>query len=452
MRTLLLLPLVACPLVCLWGCQIDNKLGQETENPGFDSGESVPFADAAITADPSFVAELGVCGSVHRTITLASTGTSDLTVADVVVDGEGWTMTGPDLPLVLAPGETAAIELTGTAGSATLTISSDASNDPDLQILLDATADLPPTVTMISPSAGSVLEVSDTVFTATVTDDFDAPETLALQWSGSVDGVLGTDPADSSGAATLSWISAEHSSGAQDVSLTATDHCGNAAVAALDVCQQAGYIEDSIDLESWHFEGMANWNGTDGWLELTKPVTGQLASAFNTADVVTGDDVAIEFQFYVSGGSGADGLSLTALDTDRMTGYLGASGGSIGYGSDGASPGLPGWSIEVDTYDNGMPQDPTPLDHVMFTFDGNQASGSAWAALPEMEDGAWHTMTVVVKDPHVTVQIDGVAYIDQDISGYYDFPAIVGFTAATGSLTNFHLVDALQVTEYVCPE
>jgi hypothetical protein len=88
MRTLLLLPLVACSLVCLWGCQIDNKLGQETENPGFDSGESVPFADPAITADPSFVAELGVCGSVHRTITLASTGTSDLTVADVVVDGE----------------------------------------------------------------------------------------------------------------------------------------------------------------------------------------------------------------------------------------------------------------------------------------------------------------------------------------------------------------------------
>lgn len=452
MRTLLLWSLVACPVGLLVGCQIDNKLGQEEEQPGFDSADSPTLADAAINADPSFVAELGVCGSVQRTVTVQSTGSSDLTVSAIVLEGEGWTMTGPDLPLVLAPGETAAIELTGTAGAAKLTVSSDASDDPDLAILLDASADLPPTVTMISPSAGSVLEVSDTVFTATVTDDFDPPQTLALQWASSVDGVLGTDPADSSGTAMLSWTSADHSSGAQDVTLTATDSCGSAAVAALDVCQQAGYIEDSIDLESWHFEGMANWNSTDGWLELTTPVTGQLASAFNTADVVTGDDVAIEFQFFVSGGSGADGLSLTALDTDRMTSYLGASGGSIGYGSEGSSPGLPGWSIEVDTYDNGMPQDPTALDHVMFTFDGNQASGSAWAALPEMEDGAWHTMTVVVKDPHVTVQIDGVAYIDQDISGYYGFPAIVGFTAATGSLTNFHLVDALQVTEYVCPE
>ena len=89
-------------------------------------------------------------------------------------------------------------------------------------------------------------------------------------------------------------------------------------------------------------------------------------------------------------------------------------------------------------------------DHVMFTFDGDPSGAVAWAPLPEMEDGAWHTMNVTVADPHVTVEIDGVAYIDTDISGYFGFPAYVGFTAATGSLTNYHLIDALEVTQYVC--
>jgi hypothetical protein len=285
-----------------------------------------------------------------------------------------------------------------------------------------------------------------------VSDDVDPPEALALSWASNVDGVVGTDPAASDGLATLAWSAAAQTAGQQIVTLTATDSCGNVGGAHVGVCQQSGYTEDSIDLASWHFEGNANWDATNGWLELTEPVTGQLASAFDTADLVGGDEVSISFLFYVSGGTGADGISLTALDVDRMTSYLGASGGSIGYGSDGVNPGLPGWSIEVDTYDNGYPQDPTPDDHVMFTFDGNQAGGYTWAPLPEMEDGAWHTMTVDVADPHVTVAIDGVSYIDEDISGYFAFPAYVGFTAATGALTNYHLIDALEVTEYVCEE
>jgi hypothetical protein len=46
--------------------------------------------------------------------------------------------------------------------------------------------------------------------------------------------------------------------------------------------------------------------------------------------------------------------------------------------------------------------------------------------------------------------IDGVTYIDQDVPGLGTFPAYVGFTAATGSVTNYHLIDALLVEEFVC--
>ena len=61
-----------------------------------------------------------------------------------------------------------------------------------------------------------------------------------------------------------------------------------------------------------------------------------------------------------------------------------------------------------------------------------------------------HRMEVSVTDPHVTVVIDGVAYIDQDLSGAFAFPAYVGFTAGTGSVTNRHLIQDLTVTDRAC--
>ena len=102
--------------------------------------------------------------------------------------------------------------------------------------------------------------------------------------------------------------------------------------------------------------------------------------------------------FFVSGGSGADGFSLTALDVDRMSGFVGSTGGGIGYG------GLPGWSIEVDTYYNG--HDPTSADHIAFSIDGDVSNPVIWAPLPEMEDGQWHNMKVTVAAPHILAEID----------------------------------------------
>lgn len=437
-------------MLFLLACNVDNELNDKPDDPGFEEGDSSPaVSEPAITVDPEWLDEGVLCGPVERTITVQSTGTSDLTITAVTLSGDGWTAEPPSTPLVLASGSSVEIPVSGGPGDATLRIESDAE---DIDVPLYAAADQPPTVTLVTPSAGEVLPVADTVFTAIVSDDVDPPETLALAWSSSVEGVLGTDPAAADGTALYDWVAAAHTSGDHVIYLEATDSCGNASSAHVGTCQQAGYLEDNIDLESWHFEGMANWDSTNGWLELTEPLTDQLASAFNVADLVGGDEVEISFLFYVSGGSGADGISLTALDVDRMTSYLGAAGGSIGYGASGSTPGLPGWSIEVDTYDNGRTQDPTDQDHVMFTFDGDPSGAIAWAPLPEMEDGAWHTMTVTVSDPHVTVNIDGTDYIDTDISGYFGFPAYVGFTAATGSLTNFHLIDALEVTQYVCEE
>jgi hypothetical protein len=88
----------------------------------------------------------------------------------------------------------------------------------------------------------------------------------------------------------------------------------------------------------------------------------------------------------------------------------------------------------------------------MFTFDGDVDNAVVWAELPEMEDTGWHEMVVTVNDPYVRVDIDGIPYIDNAVTGYFSFPAYVGFTAGTGGQTNRHLIDSLEVTESVCED
>ncbi|MFN7142444.1 MAG: lectin-like domain-containing protein [Myxococcota bacterium] len=434
--TLLLLPLLACSEYTLEGEKPDP--GLEENDPEYPQVQVQPRA-----------VELGaVCGGVgESTVTVSNVGSAPLNVRGATVTGDAWVIGEVTFPATLAVGDTLAIPVSGGPGSAVLTIVTDDPAKPEIEVPLSVTADAPPTATIRSPADGEVLPGSGAAtFAGTVSDDVDAPEALTVAWASDVDGVLGTGPAAATGETTVSWDPAARTAGTHLVTLTATDSCGQTAESFISVCQDQGYTADDLDLATWHFEGSARWDASNGWVELTTPTYDQSGTAFQTGSTVGADNVNIAFRFYVSGGSGADGISLTALDTTRMTGFVGSTGGGIGYA------GLPGWSIEVDTWYNGEYGDPTQDDHVSIHFDGQPMGPAAWAALPEMEDGAWHDMEVSVLAPHVTVTIDGVTYIDTDLAGFTAFPAYVGFTGATGGSTNAHLIDALTVTRYVCDE
>ena len=214
----------------------------------------------------------------------------------------------------------------------------------------------------------------------------------------------------------------------------------DAAIITIGVCELQIIDMSTIDIGEWNFEGSANWDDINNELELTPAQNSLVGTAFNTADTVSGYQVEIGFDFYIGDGSGADGLTLTALDVDRMTTFLGETGGGIGYG------GLPGWTLEIDTYFNGSETDSTSDDHLMFTFDGNPSNKLLWSALPEMEDTGWHSMEIKVNAPHVYAAVDSIVYIDSDIDGWNEFNAVVGFTAGTGGLTNRHMIRELIVS------
>ena len=430
----------------------DYELKPENDAPEPSGDSGLPELFAQLEASPDEVA-VSVCESATQVITLSNVGEAELTVDAVSVDGDGWSVLQADVPLSIEVGGSTDIVLTGTDGAADLVLSS---NDPDGDVVvpLQAVADTAPWVELVEPQVDEVIaEQAAVELVAVVTDAQDDPTLLEVEFSSDTSGVIGTTPANSTGEATMLWAAEDRTEGMQTVTVRVTDTCGNSEYDSAEICQQAGYEADELDIGTWNFSGSASWDSSNAWVELTPATTSQLGSAFQTATTLDGASISIAFEFFIGNGSGADGLAMTVIDTSRMTSYLGNAGGCIGYGShsecDGSGPGLPGWSVEVDTYQNG--HDPTADDHVAMSIDGDVANPQAWATLPEMEDTGWHTFEAVLDSGHLTVEIDGAAYIDQAVT-VSSFPAYVGFTAGTGALTNEHLIRSLTVTEYACEE
>ncbi len=426
-------------------CSDYNLAGGKGSNTDAEA-EGVP--DIAVS--PLDVAVEGACPTAEQAITVTNEGDGPLSLVAVGTTGD-WTVAGISLPLTLAPAESVGFSVVGS-GEGSLQIESDDPDENIVEVPLFAAGDQAPSISIVAPGTGEILAPGEALLSATVADAEDAADRLLVNWDSDVDGAIAGGAAAPSGDSLLVW-GASRSQGDHLLTATVTDSCGNETSTQVQVCQQAGYTVDQLDLSSWHFEGDAQWDASNDWLQLTRASQGLVGTAFATDSTVRADNVEISFRFYIGDGSGADGISLTALDSARMTTFLGGTGCGIGYGGDASctvGPALPGWTLEVDTYDNGSSVEPTPNDHLAFTFDGDVDAYVAWAELPEMEDTGWHDMTVVVAAPRLTVSIDGVTYIDQDLSGSLAFDAYVGFTAGTGGETNLHLIDSLSVTEVVC--
>ena len=438
----------------LWlmlGCSDYNLEPSNDGSSGVEQeGEGLP---GDLETDPKAINLGTLCAGAQaeRVLSLLSLGPGPVTVTGF--SSESWqVLDAPELPFTVLAGESVDITVSGGVGQDTLRILSDDFTEPEIEVALLAKADGPPTLGVVAPKDGQVLDIGELLTLSSQTFDAEtSAEELQVTWSSDLDGDLGQAVLDSSGLGELDWNS--RGVGPHQLTVRVVDACGQEERVSFGVCQQAGFESETLDLSTWHFEGAANWDGSNSWVELTPVVGNAVGSAFQTVPTL-GNNVTLSFQFYMGGGSGADGFAVTALDTNRMTDFLASAGGCLGYGGDPACPnaktGLPGWSIEVDT--SLTDADPTSEDHGAMSFDGDVNNPVVWAALPEMEDTGWHSMEVTVAAPRVRVSIDGTVYIDEEVSGITDFPAYVGFSAATGGMTNQHLIDALTVTEYLCEE
>lgn len=427
----------------------DYGIKEKMPSQDGDTGPNNP----EIHVSPSSL-ELGaICSSTEANIQIENQGSADLSIQSLnIIDG-AWTILSPSLPFILTPQSSLNIQALGGPGDGNLRIKSNDPINPSIDVPIRSEADTPPQVQITQPLNEMTVGSQDT-FMAEVTDDIDDAPYLLVQWLSSVDGLFGSAPPDINGSVQAEW-NGNHTAGDHQIGLSVTDSCDNTTLASIQVCHQTSYEVDSLDLSTWNVEGVAQWDTTNSWLQVTDTQPTVVGSAFQLTQSVSAEQVELDFRFYIGDGTGADGFAVVALDTQRMTSFLGSAGGCLGYGNGaGCEPilaSLPGWVIEVDTYYN-EDWDPTQEDHIAFMFDGHQDQIEVWAPLPEMEDTGWHNMTVSINAPRIRVEIDGTAYIDSDIYGYYSFPAYIGFTGATGGLTNNHLIDALTVTETACEE
>ncbi len=415
-----------------------------------DPGDTGTIGTPVVTASAREVALGVVCGEGTASFTLGNDGSADLTIVDVATSSAAaWSVVSQ--PDTIAHGATGDLVLAGGDDNATITVTTDDPDNPSLTLYISATPNGAPTVETSWPGNGDRVVVpagATETFWADLADD---QAGLAVTWTSDVDGQLATGAADADGMASVPWDGAVQTEGEHTITVVGTDTCGQDVEYDFEVCQNAGYAAEELDLDSWQITGDAFYDTSNGWVQLTSPDAWQQGSAFQVSETVQSDDVEIRFSFYVGNSdAGADGFSVTAIDTTQLTTYEGTAGGAIGYGE------LPGWSIEVDTFDNTQSvgfSEPYRTDHVSLNIGGDaQYIGEVYAELPNMEDGTWHTMEVVVSGIHVTVVIDGTTYIDDDVPALTAFPAHVGFTAATGSRFNHHLIDSLTVQTSICDE
>lgn len=328
-------------------------------------------------------------------------------------------------------------------------------SQPDTPDTPACDGNLPPEILSWSPAADAVLDESSALALDAQLSDDQPADTLWVRWFDQEGQLI-----DQQQPAADGWVSGQwhpgRTAGEQKLSILVEDSCGEQSTADRSVCQQGGYAVETLELSTWQLEGSATLL-SDHEVSLTSTEQWQTGTAFFITEAVSADAVHISFDVMMGGGTGADGLSLTALRLEGgvpPAGYMGGSGCGLGYGGGvdcTEGPALPGWSVELDTWFNAELPDPTAYDHVAFTVDGDVASPEAWAVIPELEDTGWHTVEVIVDGGSVSVAIDGLAYLQAEIDQDLAFPAQLGFTASTGGQTNAHHIRSLTVTEAVCP-
>lgn len=409
-----------------------KNLGEVVEEP-VDTQAPVELLPG-VEVDPLEVDVGVVCEEGSADITIRSVGEAELYVTEVVLP-TGWWLGDAEPPWTLAPGEEKVVTLNGV-GDGEVRIVTDAG---EVTVAVTGSVEPPPQVEWVYPAMDQVLPTGQASMLEVL-----AIEADEVVFSSDVAGELGTSPVTDN-AATFLWDPSLYESGVHTLLAIGSDAC-NYDSEELRICQQEGYTEGDIDLANWVTTGTAFWDSSKNRLQLTAAAPSQAGTAFQTQQSVQADSVNIQFQFFVGNNdSGADGISLTAIDLDRMTTYVGQSGGGIGY------LGLPGWSLELDTWYNGW--DETSTDHVSFHIDGDVYSPQHTANLPNLEDNQWHEAIITMDGNELTVSIDGTKYLDAvTVSGNTSFPAYIGFTGATGAAMNLQLIDELVVTDYACEE
>jgi hypothetical protein len=185
----------------------------------------------------------------------------------------------------------------------------------------------------------------------------------------------------------------------------------------------------------WSRNGVAALSGTD--LVLT-PATASVTGSSWYGVAVPTSRLTATFTASIGGGTGADGMTFTLLDPTSATTSIGSGGGGLGYS------GLHGIAVTLDTYKNA----PDPSANFVGVATSGLGTSLTYAAtstaVGALRTGTHRVNLAVTSTSHLVVTVDGAKLIDSPVT----LPAntILGFTAATGGLTDVHTVRNVVIT------
>jgi hypothetical protein len=210
------------------------------------------------------------------------------------------------------------------------------------------------------------------------------------------------------------------------------------AVAAVVASAQAQGIDfvDFADTGDLHLLGDAAQAGNQ--LRVAPALNGQAGAVWHTTKQSVSDAWETSFVFQGSeagGGNGSDGFAFVIQNASLDA--LGGSGGALGYHTVPNSV-----AIEFDTYNNGEPSG----NHISVQSLGtapnsaeHNASLGHTSAIPNIQDGAVHTVKIIYTDGGLFVYMDDLVTprlaVAMDLPNLLDLDAgaaWVGFTAGTG--------------------
>ncbi len=372
------------------------------------------------------------------TVKVANTGDATGTIESVALPGAGWARVGgPAAPFAVAAG-----------GETTLTLTR-GSVDGDL---------------VLTPSTGSALRLAlekappapTANLALTKTAETDTQVTVKVANTGNAGGTIQTVAVPGAGWAQVSGPSAPFTVGAGaeqtlaftrgtvDGDLVLTPTAGGVLRLALakapvpDPDPEPSAVPDPTE-GGWQLNGSSTITG--GALQLTAPTSDQRGTAFWPTALDTASGLTIEFDATIDSGSGADGLTMILADPARGATpvSMGGGGGHLGFG------GIPGWAVALGSFPNGTQ---TSGNYVGLS---NGAQAGAWQTLSWLQttplltplQNTTRTVRVTIAAGTVTVALDGVPMITRAV----DLPnrLLLGFSAATGGLTNRHAISDVDV-------
>jgi hypothetical protein len=330
----------------------------------------------------------------------------------------------------------------------------------------------PFTVSIEEPAPGATSrEGAALVFVGRVELGDAAEGVPSVQWISDVDGLLNADPLDGSGGSSFEIDTL--SSGRHIVTFESTlgDTTESASV-QIGICGAPDAFEFDSDLDptQWTVTGDA-YRDELGWLEMTGNVQGRRGAIVNVGRPISEGDILIEFDIATGhcsapgdcsdNSQGADGFAVSIFETatpeDTVALIESAEGGGgLGYGVSGVygDAVVNAFHIEFDTWYNQLNDaerhtDPTTQNHMAITLNGDPSNHFLWKELTDLEDNNWHSVSISVVGPRVSVQYDGVLIVDDVVDGLSFKGGYLAFTGVTGFYYNYHRFDNLVISE-VC--